>query len=64
MILRGAATNAPRYRLPVVERGCHCGLEAGDVDRRVRGDRKDASDHAPVWIELMLPSRARGPPPP
>jgi len=39
------------------------GLKVGDVDRWVRGE-KDASDHAPVWIELSLPSRARGPPPP
>jgi len=33
------------------------GLKAGDVDRWVRGEQ-DASDHAPVWIELTLPSRA------
>ena len=33
------------------------GLKAGDVDRWVRGE-KDASDHAPVGIELTLASLA------
>lgn len=33
-------------------------LRAAGVDRHVRG-KKDASDHAPVWIELQKVSKAR-----
>jgi hypothetical protein len=48
--------------LPPVPHVIH-GLKTGAVDRWVHGET-DASDHAPVWIELTLPSRARGPLPP
>jgi exodeoxyribonuclease-3 len=35
-------------------------LKAAGVDRPVRG-KPNASDHAPVWIELSAPTRARKP---